>query len=346
MRRYTTCKKNKKSPYEPALANSMAAQTALAERSQQFSEDTYNKYVVPMLDQQTKLAQVQSDREGELFNINKAQLERADARYTKYGIPAEDAYYDMVKKYSAPEQQEEDASLALGDQRVAAGVADQNTKRRLASLGIDPTSPAALAAMTDANLNNAGMEASAQNRARITARQMGMSLTQDAANFGRGGASTVLAFGQAAGANNGAALNGTNAAIGGAAAGSGIVQKGYGIAQTGYGSVMNTAGDQVAAQAQANASASAGFGKLLGTVGGAAITKFSDRRLKKNIVKVETRPDGLGVYKFAYNWEADTEVHLGFMADEVLLVYPLAVFETAGGYYAVDYSKVPDHVTG
>lgn len=64
---------------------------------------------------------------------------------------------------------------------------------------------------------------------------------------------------------------------------------------------------------------------------------FSDRRLKKNIKKISTRPDGLNVYEFDYIWGGGRQV--GLMAQEVQGLYPDAVSES-GGYLMVNYSKV------
>lgn len=73
-----------------------------------------------------------------------------------------------------------------------------------------------------------------------------------------------------------------------------------------------------------------------GKVGAAAILA-SDRRLKKNIVKLFDRPDGIGVYKFEYLWGGK---HIGVMADEVENIIPEAVFTHSSGYQMVDYSKL------
>lgn len=77
------------------------------------------------------------------------------------------------------------------------------------------------------------------------------------------------------------------------------------------------------------------YGAKVGTPGFSNI--FSDRRLKRNIVKIGTRPDGLGVYEFEYIWGGGRQI--GLMAQEVQGVYPDAVGE-AGGYLTVNYSKV------
>ncbi len=74
---------------------------------------------------------------------------------------------------------------------------------------------------------------------------------------------------------------------------------------------------------------SAGIESSFGTV--------SDIRLKTNIQRISTRPDGLGVYEFEYIWGGGK--HIGLMAQEVLGIYPEAV-RSVGGYYTVDYSRV------
>jgi hypothetical protein len=79
----------------------------------------------------------------------------------------------------------------------------------------------------------------------------------------------------------------------------------------------------------------AGRGGSVGTPGFGNL--FSDRRLKKNIKQIGTRPDGLNVYEFDYIWGGGRQV--GLMAQEVKAIYPGAVSES-GGYLMVDYSKV------
>lgn len=72
----------------------------------------------------------------------------------------------------------------------------------------------------------------------------------------------------------------------------------------------------------------------LGNQGGAG---FSDIRLKENIKKIGTRPDGLGVYEFDYIWGGGRNI--GLMAQEVNEVYPHAV-GVVDGYLTVNYSQV------
>ena len=96
-----------------------------------------------------------------------------------------------------------------------------------------------------------------------------------------------------------------------------------------YGQVLNMPAQFLGMQYGAGRGGSAGtpgFGNL-----------FSDRRLKKNIKQIGTRPDGLNVYEFDYIWGGGRQI--GLMAQEVQTIYPGAVSES-GGYLMVDYSKV------
>ena len=107
------------------------------------------------------------------------------------------------------------------------------------------------------------------------------------------------------------------------------------------GAVANNYAGQVnaynAAQS-AQASQQAGLFGALGALGGAAIGKYSDRRLKKNIVKIGKFFKGINIYAFNYIW--DDVKHIGFMADEVKKVVPEAVVEMPNGYDAVNYRMV------
>jgi hypothetical protein len=63
----------------------------------------------------------------------------------------------------------------------------------------------------------------------------------------------------------------------------------------------------------------------------------SDRRLKRNIVFLETRND-INIYSFQYLWS--DEYFVGVMAQDLLgTMYESAVIEN-NGYYTVDYSQL------
>lgn len=94
---------------------------------------------------------------------------------------------------------------------------------------------------------------------------------------------------------------------------------------------------QLNANYQAKMQANSGLMGGLAQLGSAAIMA-SDRRLKRDVVRVGTRRDGLGVYLYRYLWSP--VVHLGVMAQEVLRVRPAAVVAMPSGFLAVDYGAL------
>jgi hypothetical protein len=119
--------------------------------------------------------------------------------------------------------------------------------------------------------------------------------------------------------------------------------------QTGA-NIANLFGQQGAARAGARLAEGTAASKVLNLPGqflgmqyGAGVANpglqniFSDQRLKKNVARLDTRSDGLGVYEFEYIWGGGRQI--GLMAQEVAILYPEAVGES-GGYMTVDYGKV------
>lgn len=65
---------------------------------------------------------------------------------------------------------------------------------------------------------------------------------------------------------------------------------------------------------------------------------LSDRRTKRNVVKIGSRPDGLNVYAYNYLWSDDPQI--GVMADEVKQIKPHAVITLDNGLMAVNYGAL------
>jgi hypothetical protein len=333
------CKSSGGKQYDPQVGAAAAANTALAERSQQWTEDFYDKYIAPLMDGELKATEANTRQQGELFEENISQMRTASERYKTLGIPAEEKYYAAVKEFSAPEEQERAAAAAIGDLKTSAAGRDAALMRKFGGLGIDPTSPAGMAAMSDFAVMDAAAEAGAATRARSAAKTLGLSLTADAANFGRGGASQVLGFGGAAGQNSSAAAAGAQAGVGAGVAGAAPMAGAFGVAQRAYGANLDAYTSLQKQQMETDAAGAGGFGKLLGTIASAAI-KPSDRRVKANIRHVGTLANGLKGYSYNYIWDPPEVRQVGLMADEVELVYPDAVI-VRDGFKHVDYSKVP-----
>lgn len=71
------------------------------------------------------------------------------------------------------------------------------------------------------------------------------------------------------------------------------------------------------------------------STGAGIAAMFSDERLKTDIQRVGTRPDGLGIYLYRYIW--GPMLFVGVMAQEVLKVRPDAVAVHPSGFLMVDY---------
>lgn len=300
---WTVCKKDTKVTPDPlvgeaAKQNADTAGKALelqsrsldqADAAQAFSQKFYTDNIAPMLAQMIEESKTATAREDDLYKFNKDIATKSNERYEKYGIPAEERYFKMVDDYSSDAEQENQARAALGDMRVAEGVQQQNMMRKMGGLGIAANSPAAVAAMSDMAVRNAAAEAGAMTRARDAAKALGMQLKSDAANFGRGGSSSTLAFGNAASGNAqgafGVAQGALNSASGAASvpmAGYNTALQGYGVANGALGTAAGAYGTNLRAytglqqQAMQNkADALSGFGQLVGTLGGAAIARRS-----------------------------------------------------------------------
>jgi hypothetical protein len=95
---------------------------------------------------------------------------------------------------------------------------------------------------------------------------------------------------------------------------------------------QNLYNQQVAAQ---NAN-TAGLYSLAGAGGAAAITKYSDARLKSNIVKIGKHPIGIGIYEYDIFGHRER----GVMAQELMQVMPDAVHQDSNGYFMVDYGRL------
>lgn len=108
-------------------------------------------------------------------------------------------------------------------------------------------------------------------------------------------------------------------------------------------SVANYNLQNQALQNQANANTMGLLMKGIGTGAEVGTTLFSDKRLKKNLVKLAC-VDGINIYEFEYKqnmgWILPTGKQIGVIAQEV----PSECTELMGKYYAVNYSKLPELV--
>jgi len=336
--------KSTSNPYDPQIGAAAGASAATAARAQQFSEDYYRNTIAPLLERTVASSEQQTAHLNELYDVNVGNLRQANERYTQYGIPAENRYYDMVDNYSTEDEYQRQAMTAKGDVAAAQQGQRGQMMRQYAALGIDPTSPAAVAAMRAGAVGDAAVEAGAMNRARNAARNLGMQLKSDAANFGRGGQSGILQFGAGAQGNATGAFGIAQGALGSAVQAGGAQQAGYQTALQGYGQNLGAYTSAGNTAMNAGAQQQSAMWSGLGAMAGMAAGGFSDLRMKENIERVGTTPGGAPVYRFDYKPEfKDRAGHgsfVGVMAQDLLHTQPAAVGFAPDGYMFVDYTKV------
>jgi hypothetical protein len=102
----------------------------------------------------------------------------------------------------------------------------------------------------------------------------------------------------------------------------------------------NLANQQYQMQLQNQNALLGGMYGLAGTLGGAGLMAWSDRRMKKDAHKIGKTPGGANVYTYKYKADPTETPHIGVMAQELMKKQPGAVHKTPSGMYAVNYGAV------
>ena len=87
---------------------------------------------------------------------------------------------------------------------------------------------------------------------------------------------------------------------------------------------------------------SGGLGSTLLGIAQIGASIYSDRRLKRDIVKIGELAKGVGIYTYNYLWPSVRQV--GVMADEVARHFPQAIESGPNGYSKVNYGKLMEAV--
>lgn len=246
------------------------------------------------------------------------------------------------------QQQGQNAAYAAQTQYLDPQFSQQqeSLSAQLANQGITPGSQAYNNAMLNFNNQKQQAYSNAQNQAILTGSQIG---TQNWQN-------------QLAGVNTQAGLYGLQSQQLGAQ--SGLYGQEVGIGQLPYQNLNSLASlvpgysgtsqsaaspadisglynnqyqSQLAGYNAGQSSSNQMMGGLFG-LGSSALLAYgmSDRRAKRDIRRIGTWGNGLGVYTYRYAWEKAGR-HIGFMADEVRKIAPRAVLRFADGFDRVNY---------
>lgn len=325
----------------------------------QLARDQYNDFktdYAPFLKEQMaqglRISNEQNEKQTVLQDYQLGRSKIMDSRWDNVQVPLEDTIIAKAKEYNEPAEQERMARLAQEDVGAAFTGAQGRIQRGLAARGIRAGSGAATAAMSGLELQRALAEASAVNKTRQAAKDIGWTKLGEAAALGRG----LPGFGSTSAQLS---LGAGQAAFGAGTAGVGLVSGASGAANaaagtsgglyTSAGNLLNTQyGNQI--QGYRAQQENDPFGTLLGSAAGAAgqygmkALIASDRRLKTDIKRIGTLDIGLPVY--TYRYKIGGPVFMGVMADEVARVAPQAYVPggAGDGFDAVDYGKLAESV--
>jgi hypothetical protein len=193
--------------------------------------------------------------------------------------PLQDKMIDQANEYNTEGNFESQASRALGDSNTATENARKMNAMQMEAYGINPASGAYANSNNAANVMGAANAATAATRAYSAAKELGWNMNAAAAGLGANlpgqiNATTGVALGagnsglQAGQTGIGNAMTLGNSYSQGAGTVGGIYNNSGQLGASSY----NTQVQAWAAQQQANAQSSAGFGAALGAIGGAMIS--------------------------------------------------------------------------
>lgn len=291
-------------------------------------------------DQVIGITRGNAERSRALADYQLDAMRRNDERYWNTAVPFENRLLEDVNRFDSQAYKDQQVAQALADTQAQFSNAQAQQQRGLARMGVNPNSGRAQALANQTSIAQAAAMASAANKTRMAAEQVGLSTKMQMYGGMRGlaglgatnaqlGISSMGMGNQSAAGMTGAAgsyLGANNAALG-------AMNSGMSAGIQGLGSYNQLQQNAVKINNDADPFASIlGAGAQLG----AAWLGRSDRRLK-DILEVVGKDErtGLTLYKFRY--KGGKRVFIGVMADEVEQVRPDAVYEMPDGYLAVDY---------
>lgn len=330
---------------DPRMGEAALKQIALNER-------IYNDYAAndrPWLREITNemlgISRMNAEKSAALADYQLDSMRRNDARYWNTAVPFEDELLSDVKRFDSKAYKDQLVGQALADTQAQFDGAQQQQLRGLARMGVNPNSGKFQALSNQTAIAKATAMASAANKTRQAADQIGLStkmqmygglrglagLGATNAQLGLGAMSTANQSAGAMGSAAGGYLGANNSAL--AAYNSGVSA---GISGLGAYNQLQQNAVKINNDADPFASILGAGSQILSAGIGAGWFK-SDRRLKTDIrpVGVDERT-GLTLYEFSY--KGSSRRFVGVMADEVEKLYPEAVFEMSDGYKAVNYA--------
>lgn len=327
---------------DPQMGEAAKEQVQLSKDQWAYYKDTTAPWLQDLAGQALGIQKSTADSANALTSYQLDNMKKNDSRYWDVAVPFEDQLLSDVNRFDSQGYKDQMVASAVGDVTQSFSGASEQQRRGLARMGVNPNSGKFAAASANMGFEEAKAMANAANKTRQAADQIGLSTKMSM----YGGMKGLAGLGATnASLATGAMGTGLNAANGINSSGSGIVSannSSFGTAMSGMTSGISGMGNYANLGIQAaNVNAQNDpFNTMLGAAAGVATSKLiSDRRLKKNIRKIGTMADGLGVYQYEYKWGGSSQI--GVMADEVAVLRPAAHIPNAvGEYSAVDYAKL------
>lgn len=326
------------------MAEAANRQIDLAE--QQYQD--YRNFDAPLIrEAATAALGISRDNAARANALSDYQLESMrfnDNRYRTVGVPFEDRLLEDVNRFDSADYKQGQIAAARADVQSSFDNAASQSARGLMRRGVNPASGMALATTGMNDIAKATALATAANKTRMAADQVGLSTKMQMYGgmrglAGLGATSAQLATsGMQVGNQSGAGMTGaTGSMVNSNATAFGSSMSGMSAGIQGLGSYTSLGIQGAKVNNDANP-----LGALIGAGAtlGAAYIGASDRRLKKNVKRVGTdERTGLPLYEFQYR-DGDGTTHVGVMADEVMAVRPDAVIRMPSGHLAVNYGAL------
>jgi hypothetical protein len=248
-----------------AQANANIAQEALDFYKKAYSDQA------PIRDEAAATAKQVSDAQLEAMRTATANAQHDQQYRTSVYEPLERGLVSDAENYDTLDRRDKAAGQAIGEVQQQIGAQRAIAGRDLARMGVNPADGAYAGMERNANTQGALGAAAAANRARDQIRTQGLAMREDAANLGRGLASSqATQAGIAINAGNAAAANGITPAQlaqqGLSTMGSGF---GYGIqGNSSAGNLYTSAANVQNATNAANNAAWGGIGAGIGMFAG------------------------------------------------------------------------------
>lgn len=332
---------------DPRFAEAALAQIELARQQYSDYRTEDMPWIKDIANRALGVSESNAQKSQELTNYQLGLMKQNDARYQNVAIPFEDQLLSDVNRFDSDAYKQQQVDQAQADVNAAFSNANQQQMRGLSRMGVNPNS-GKFAAMTNQNsMAQATALATAANKTRQAAEQVGLSTKMQMYGGMKGlaglGATNAQLGLSSMGTGNQSAQGMTGAAGSYLNANNNAMNTFSNANTSGINAYNNLYNSQVNAfNAQANADPTAallGAGAQMGAayLGNPMAFSGSDRRLKTAIVLVgRDERTGLNLYEFAYKQEPSKRF-IGVMADEVQVAYPHAVITMADGYMAVNY---------